>query len=355
MALTLHYDFLRDKSLAARVGPTLTCVRAGATATYRDNTGTRQTASANAPRFDHTAGGVSLGLLVEEARTQYLGVTDTPATQTTTSLATGTYCLWIEGTGSATSSAGTATGTGFGAATEGSPNVISITGAGTVTVTVAGSVDIFQLENEGNPTSYIPNAGAAGTTVTRNKDVISVDVSSEVLSTGFGTMYADHTPSYTDTRDQGVWTLKAGVARIQCYYINSISGLSVVSFNTFGDDISAQSGFATPPTNFVQQRHVVGIAEDDVAPYNNGEAGTTDNTYDGHDGAGWTLEVGDADVGVALNGWIAELRYYDERLDNATLKAMSNGVFPSAGGGSDEDFFLRRRKIARLRQHYRRR
>ena len=338
MALALHYDFINDKSLVAQVGPTLSCVRAGATATYRDATGTRQVAAANAPRFDHNASGDSLGLLVESERTQYLGVTDTPATQTTASLPTGTYCLWIEGTGSATSSAGTATGSGFGAATEGSVNAFTLTGAGTVTITVAGTVDIFQLEKVGStngdfPTSYIPNAGAAGTSVTRNKDVISVDVSSEVLHTGIGTVYADHMATYVDTTDQGIWTFKAGLARIQGYYINSITGLAVSSFNTFGDEFNCNSGFATPESGFIQHRHVVGIGEDDVAHYLNGEAGATDNTYDPHDGTGWTLEMGDADVGKALCGWVREFRYYDERLDNATLLAMSNGTFPSVGGG----------------------
>ncbi len=103
--------------------------------------------------------------------TQYLGVTDAPATQTTGSLGTGTYTLWVVGSGSATSSAGTATITGGGAATAGSPNVFTVTGAGTVTVTVAGSLTRFQINAGGFVKPYVPNSDVAGTAATCNADV----------------------------------------------------------------------------------------------------------------------------------------------------------------------------------------
>jgi hypothetical protein len=32
-----------------------------------------------------------------------------------------------------------------------------------------------------------------------------------------------------------------------------------------------------------------------------------------------------------VNGHIAEIRYYNERLDNETLENMSNGIFPVSG------------------------
>lgn len=84
-----------------------------------------------------------------------------PATQTTASLGVGTYTLWVNGTGSATSSAGTATGSGFGAATDGAPNTFSVTVAGTVVITVAGSLVAFQLEPGSFGTPLIVTAGAA--------------------------------------------------------------------------------------------------------------------------------------------------------------------------------------------------
>lgn len=138
--------------------PSITWTR-NSTATdglYTDLPGTSyNTFGINVPRVS------SRGVLVENAMANFLINSDAPVTQTTASLAIGTYCLWCIGTGSATSSAGTAVGTGFGAATPGVPNIISITTAGTVTVTVAGALNRFQLEKNNYPTSYIPTLGVS--------------------------------------------------------------------------------------------------------------------------------------------------------------------------------------------------
>ena len=99
-------------------------------------------------------------LLMEPAADNYLLNSTAPATQPTASLATGDYVLWVEGTGSAAVTAGTATITGGGTATEGTPDLFTVTGAGTVTVTVTGDLDVFQLEGGSVPTSLIITAGA---------------------------------------------------------------------------------------------------------------------------------------------------------------------------------------------------
>ncbi len=69
--ITLEYDFETDKSLAAKNGrgPTLGITRA-TEATYFDAVGLLQTAASGDPRFQHDpADNTSLGLLIEEART----------------------------------------------------------------------------------------------------------------------------------------------------------------------------------------------------------------------------------------------------------------------------------------------
>src|SRR6266536_805834 len=87
------------------------------------------------------------GLLCESSREQWLTNSAAPATQTTPSLLStgGTYTLWVNGSGSATVSAGTATISGGGSAMQGSPFSFDVTVAGTVVVTVAGSLNAFQL------------------------------------------------------------------------------------------------------------------------------------------------------------------------------------------------------------------
>jgi hypothetical protein len=65
---TLNLDFANTKTL----GPLVTFTRASS-ATYIDSAGTLQTAATDVPRFDHNpTTGESLGLLVEEARTNLL-------------------------------------------------------------------------------------------------------------------------------------------------------------------------------------------------------------------------------------------------------------------------------------------
>jgi hypothetical protein len=64
---TFSRDFAGEKTLNNGTGPAITFTRAS-NATFFDASGTLQTASNDTPRFDHS-GGSSLGLLIEEART----------------------------------------------------------------------------------------------------------------------------------------------------------------------------------------------------------------------------------------------------------------------------------------------
>jgi hypothetical protein len=149
-----------------------------------------QSFAANAPRI--VAG---VGLIVEESRTNYLLNSTAPATQTTASLGTGTYTLWVNGAGSATMSSGTATGCGTGAASQGSSVNFTITIAGTCTVTVSGSLNAFQLEPDSNTagfgTSLIVTVGSP---VTRAQDVVTASV---VFGQSYSFMVAATTESPT--------------------------------------------------------------------------------------------------------------------------------------------------------------
>ncbi|HWB50177.1 MAG TPA: hypothetical protein VG651_13785 [Stellaceae bacterium] len=98
--------------------------------------------------------------LYEQGHSNFLLNSTAPATQTTASLPAGSYTLWVNGTGSATSAPGSATGSGFGTATNGSPNSFTLTGAGTVVVTVSGPLNAFQLENGTFGTPLIVTGGA---------------------------------------------------------------------------------------------------------------------------------------------------------------------------------------------------
>lgn len=111
------------------------------------------------------------GLYSFTGTTNYLLNSTAPATQTTGTLATGAYVLWVNGTGTAAVTAGTATITGAGSATNGTPLVFSVTVSGTVTVTVTGTLNAFQLENGNCPSPLIVTTSS---TVARTSDVIDV-------------------------------------------------------------------------------------------------------------------------------------------------------------------------------------
>jgi lysophospholipase L1-like esterase len=144
------------------------------------------------------------GYLSEGARTQYLGATATPATQTTASLGTGTYTLSVVGSGSALASGGTATISGAASATAGSPNTFTVTVAGTVTVTKTGALTRFQLENGAFESSYITNAEAAGTTAARVADVLSIPTAGNVLAAA-GAVFMEFTPRHAPSGTIALW------------------------------------------------------------------------------------------------------------------------------------------------------
>lgn len=119
---------------------------------------------ANIPRFSPSFGSYNGGLLVYQSVENFLLSSGAPATQTTASLAAGTYTLWINGSGTATPSAGTATGcTGFAAASQGVVDTFACTGAGTITVTVSGSLNEFQLDNTPFGGAYCPTTSSVQT------------------------------------------------------------------------------------------------------------------------------------------------------------------------------------------------
>lgn len=149
------------------------------TATYVDSTGTLRTAAINEPRIGHHvwngSAWVNEGLLHEsEARTNLLHTTDALVTQSVT-VAAVPHTLHFSGTGTVTlsgaSTAGPLVGTGAG-----ENNRVTLTftpTAGTLTLTVSGTVANAQFEVGPTLSSYIPNLAASGS-VTRAADVLTI-------------------------------------------------------------------------------------------------------------------------------------------------------------------------------------
>ena len=131
---------------------------AGPISQINPTTGEQETTAAETPFVVYEKGITSLG-----AFSQYLTTPSTPANQTTASLGTGFYTLEMIGAGSVAISAGTATITGAGSATEGTPVIVEVTGAGTVNVVITGVCTRFQLYSGANSLYpiYIDSAATA--------------------------------------------------------------------------------------------------------------------------------------------------------------------------------------------------
>jgi hypothetical protein len=290
------------------------------TATYFDVTGTMQTAATNAPRFDFDpVSHAPRGLLIELARTNSLLNSGAPATQTTASLAAGTYTLWVVGTGSAASSAGTAVGTGFGTATAGVPNVITITTAGTVTVTVAGSLTRFQLENGAFPTSYVPTTGAA---VARATDIATMPTGAW-FNLPAGSLVGEAIipqPCPAGTA-QTIAQLDDGSVsnRIRLYNPSTTAFVGGVTIGGAGE-ISSSAGSIAPGTI---AKIGLTYGTGNVVASGNGSAPIS--TAAGVPVAITSLRIGEAGAAPFLPayGWIRRTRYWPRALSNTELQQVT--------------------------------
>lgn len=285
-----------------------TFTRAGS-ATYLDSAGVRQIALTNVPRFDHTTAGVPRGLLIEAAVTNNLLNSTSPATQTTASLGTGTYTIWCEGSGSATVAGNTATITGAGTATAGSPVTFVVTVAGTVDVTVAGSLTVFQLELGSLPTSLIITAG---TTVTRAQDVCNIPTMPGWFNQAEGTWFIDWMPNSVAANalsaDDGTANNRE---RIQMSTTTPFAGVDVggVSQASF-----TGSGITVGSTRV---RAALAYKTNDFEFTVNGAQLGTDTA--GTLPTPTKLNLGANATGSAHNGWYRRLGYWNRRLPSARL------------------------------------
>ena len=153
----------------------ITFTRSGNTATVTNSSGVIAAINANLPRFDYDPTTLKCkGLLIEEARTNLLlnslidGTNLTTQTVATTAAST---TLSFYGTGQIVLS-GTSSATVVGLGVYPARKTLTFTPtAGSLTLTVTGTVQYAQLEVGAFATSFIPTTA---TSVTRNSDVATM-------------------------------------------------------------------------------------------------------------------------------------------------------------------------------------
>ena len=161
----------------------LTFTRAS-TATRVNSAGLIESVATGVPRIDYTSGCGKL--LLEPQRTNLVFPSATASTQTVITTAQ-SYTLSFYGTGTVVRS-GTSTGTLVGTGANDRVFVTFTATAGSLTLTITGSVSDWQLEAGAYPTSLI---NTAGTAVTRVQDTATKGSIDSLIGQTEGTIFVD--------------------------------------------------------------------------------------------------------------------------------------------------------------------
>ena len=277
----------------------------------------------SAPRFDHDpVTGESLGLLVEESRTNLLLNSATLATQNVTVTAIA-HTLSFYGTGTVTlSGAHSATLVGTGAY----PSRATLTftpAAGTLTVTVSGTVEYANLEigaggsGASFPTSYIPTTTS---TVTRAGDVASISGSnfSSWYRQNESSAFVDFTLNGVNTGNNFIYDFSNGTIDEEIFLNYQDSGNARWAARVASVQVTQdQSGAGLP-----RFKHAFGMASnnymaarDGILSTGSSQVGMPPNT---------SLRLGARfNDSVPSNGTIRRLTYWPVRLENNVLQAIT--------------------------------
>jgi hypothetical protein len=314
---SLDLRFAENKSLVdATTGSNLVTFTRASSGTFVGSDGLIKSAVTNEPRFDHNpTTGESLGLLVEEARTNLLLNSATLSTQSVT-VAAAANTLSFYGTGTVTltgvSTAGPLVGTGAN-------NRVSLTFTPTIGVlilTVSGSVTNAQLEAGAFATSNIPTTTA---TVTRAADVASITGSafSSWYRQDEGTLFANYAERASSVVHVAATVSNNTNSERISLTINASNALDVIVAS--GTDTFA----GNQPTLTAQEYRIgFGYKADNSGVSANGSAITVDSAV--------TLPtVSQLDVGARagstqmLNSTIKRFTYWPTRLADNTLQAIT--------------------------------
>jgi hypothetical protein len=287
------------------------------TGTFTDSAGVLQTAAINAPRFDYNPTTlVAQGFLVEEARTNLLLNSNTLSTQSVTVTAVA-HTLSFYGTGVVTltgaSTAGPLVGTGA------YPNRVTLTftpTAGTLTLTVTGSVQFANLEAGSFATSYIPTTTA---TVTRAADVASINTLSPWFNATEGSFFVQASNLFASA--PALFSTDDGTTNNRI--INFFSNPTTPAFRVISggvDQANISSGVISLQSTF---KLASAYKVNDFAASLNGAAAVVDTSGTIPSGQ-TTARLGSNVVTAGLiNGYLQRITYYPRRLTNAELQTLT--------------------------------
>jgi hypothetical protein len=332
--LSLDLQFATDKVLTARKGPTPVLTRAS-TATFIGSDGLIQSAAINQARFDHDPTTlVCKGLLIEELRTNLVFPSAALTTQTRTVTAAA-HTLSFYGTGTIVlSGVHVATVTGTGAYPTRTTLTFTPT-AGSLILTVTGSVTQAQLEAGSFPTSYIPTTTAS---VVRSADVCSITGSdfTGMYNGTEGTVLISASLPKLGGNNRGLWGINnnTNLHGFLTYYDVSVPGIISQSRNA-GNTIL--TGSFTNSAEVLFKRALAYYFGGCSLSTNGSVVTNTSVTISTQ--TMLTMQIGNMLAG-SFQGTchIAALQLYKKRLINAKLQSLTDSYDYTTSGG---DFYVK--------------
>lgn len=271
--------------------------------------------SGTALRTEYDLSGNALGVRLEEQRTNLFLNSRVPATQNVTVSAVA-YTLSFFGTGSITRS-GTSSGTLSGTGADDRVSVTFTPTAGTLTLTVSGTIDFVQLEAGPSATSPIVTSGAS---VTRVIDALSIAQSLFPASVPGTIVLGYRLLALVTTTAQTAAVLYSSGSNVVSMLANNTAGSFGATITTSGagqgfNDIVGVSANANVKQAFA-------FATNSSAHVAKGGSPVTDSTVNLP--VVDTLRLGINLFGAnSLNGHIRQALVLPRRMSNAELQAIT--------------------------------
>ena len=319
---TFARDFATNKTLNHGTGPNISFVRASA-ANYFNSAGVLTSAAVNEPRFDHDPVTLeSKGLLVEVARTNLLLNSASLSTQSVVVTAV-PYTLSFYGTGTITLSGVSTAGPLVGSGAFPTRSTLTFTPtAGTLTLTVTGTVEYAQLEAGSFASSYITTAAASAT---RSSDLPTVTPISSFYNQNEGTIFVqqsqaviNHTTSFRflEISNSGSTFRKPGM---------EIETNNLAVFTTLGGSptgVSVSSGTVSANTVY---KIACAYASNNFRGAFNGTLTSADTTVDVATPVVDRMSIGYATSipSFQVSCHIQKVEYYPTRISDARMQSLT--------------------------------
>jgi hypothetical protein len=319
---TFARDFATNKTLNHGTGPNISFVRASA-ANYFNSAGVLTSAAVNEPRFDHDPVTLeSKGLLVEVARTNLLLNSASLSTQSVVVTAV-PYTLSFYGTGTITLSGVSTAGPLVGSGAFPTRSTLTFTPtAGTLTLTVTGTVEYAQLEAGSFASSYITTAGASAT---RSSDLPTVTPISSFYNQNEGAVFVQlsQTDINLSSRFLEIGNTVTTNQRKPLMLVGVTNNMNHVI--TGGSPTGSVANFSTPISANTVCKTACAYASNNFNGATNGALMSTDTTVDVATPLPDRMSIGFSlsDPSIQVSCHIQKVEYYPTRISDARMQSLT--------------------------------